>query len=395
MTNVGPRPHTRRFRAAAIGTLLIVISCGLALLLAEVALRLAAPQQLIQIRPDLWQAADTLGWSVRPNVATTINTGERTVNVFTDRDGFRVGRNGRREAATKVLLIGDSFMQALQVEHERSIAGLLEAELERSLGRPVAVRNAGVDGWNPNQYLIRTRQLLARDSFDLVVVAVFVGNDVVAEQVDYLPARSPVEQHELRMPQAWSWNEIVSAWLAPVNDGLEKRSHLFTLLKNQLSTVRMRLGLTAEYFPYVYRKDQAESPRWKATAKVAAAHARLAADRGIPTLFVLVPERFQVYEHFFDEYIKAFGIDPAAVDLEQPSRELRRTFAEEGLEVIDVLPLLRSARDSTSPLFGSVDRHLSPQGHVVLASLLTPKAATLIQRRTASGGSSPARRAAR
>lgn len=395
MTNVGPRPRTRRFRAAALGTLLIGVSCGLALLLAELVIRLAAPQQLIQIRPDLWQAVDTLGWSVRPNVATTINTGERTVDVFTDSDGFRVGRNGRREAATQVLLIGDSFMQALQVEHEASIAGLLEAGLEQRLGRPVAVRNAGVDGWNPNQYLIRTRQLLARDSFDLVVVAVFVGNDVVAEQVDYLPARSPVEQHELRMPHRLSWSEIVSAWLAPVNDGLEKRSHLFTLVKNQLSTVRMRLGLTAEYFPYVYRRDQAESPRWKATAKVAAAHARLDAERGIPTLFVLVPERFQVYEHFFDEYIKAFDIDPAVVDLEQPSRELRRAFAEEGLEVIDVLPLLRSARDSTPPLFGSVDRHLSPQGHVVLTSLVTPKAATLIQRRIVSGGSSPARRAAR
>ena len=398
MTDQSSPPSPRRrlsWRVVAAGSALAAASCVIALLLAEGVVRLAAPQQLIQIRPDLWQATDSLGWSVRPHVATTINTGERTVSVFTDADGFRVGREGRRESRAQVLLLGDSFMQALQVEHEQSVATLLASQLERSLGYPVAVRNAGVDGWNPNQYLIRTRQLLARDTFALIVVAVFVGNDAVAEQVDYLPPRAPVEQHELRMPSAMSWAEIVKAWLAPMNDVLERRSHLFMLMKNQLATARMKLGLTAEYFPYEYRREQIDSPRWAATAKVAAAHARFASQHGVPTLFVLVPERFQVYDELFAEYVRGFGIDVATVDLEQPSRELRRTFTAEGLSVVDALPPFRASRDSMPPLFGSVDRHLSPEGHALLTSVIAPHAAMLIRQRPGSRGSPPARHVAR
>jgi len=347
-----PSGH-RRLRLVVLGATLLLASILVAVALAEVLVRFAAPQQLIQSRPDLWQPADTLGWVVRPNVSTRINTGERTVSVFTDRDGFRVGRTGRRDAVLNVLLIGDSFMQALQVEHEESVASLLETDLSSQLGQPAAVRNAGVDGWGPNHYRLRTQQLLARDTFDLVVVCVFVGNDAVAERIDYIPARAPAERHLLRMPRALSWGEIVAAWFAPANDALEQRSHLFTLVKNEMSALRMKLGLTAEYFPYEYRREQLGSPRWAATAQVAAAQAGFAAERGVPTLFVLIPERFQVYKEAFDDYIKGFDIDPSAVDLEQPTRELLRAFQANRLDVIDALPAFRAAIPSSPPLFDS------------------------------------------
>src|SRR5437879_3707351 len=117
-------------------------------------LRRVWPQQLAIKRPDICQAVETLGWAHRPNVNTTINTGERTVRVITDRDGLRVGLRGRVEGKRHVLLLGDSFMEALQVEYEQSVAGLLEARLTSRLGEPVAVRNGGVGGWDPPQYLM-------------------------------------------------------------------------------------------------------------------------------------------------------------------------------------------------------------------------------------------------
>ena len=122
------------------------LSLGLAYGMAEVLVRVLAPQQLVVKRPDIWQAVDTLGWAHRADVRTTINTGERTVRVFTDRDGFRVGAGGRVEGKKRILLLGDSFMEAFQVEYEQSFAGLLEARLGATLGETVAVRNAGVGG---------------------------------------------------------------------------------------------------------------------------------------------------------------------------------------------------------------------------------------------------------
>lgn len=178
-----PRLLVRLFGSLA----LLGVSGLLALGVAEVAVRLAAPQQLILIRPDVWEPVDTLGWVRRPNIETQMNTGERTVTVRTDSARFRVGATGRREAATQVLLLGDSFMEALQVEYEQSTAGLLEAGLEAASGRPVAVRNAGVSGWSPNQYRLLARRELAETPYAPIVVAVFVGNDAIGEATERIP----------------------------------------------------------------------------------------------------------------------------------------------------------------------------------------------------------------
>src|SRR5712691_3072264 len=69
--------------SSALGNVtLLAGSFVVALVLAEVLVRFAAPQQLVALRPDVWQPADSVGWRFRPNLNTTVNTGERTVHVF-------------------------------------------------------------------------------------------------------------------------------------------------------------------------------------------------------------------------------------------------------------------------------------------------------------------------
>jgi hypothetical protein len=372
-----PRP---RLLVRVIGVLaLLAVSGLLALALAEVVVRLAAPQQLILIRPDVWEAVDTLGWVRRPNIETLMNTGERTVTVRTDSARFRVGEAGRRNAASQVLLLGDSFMEALQVEYEQSTAGLLETGLTAATGKPVAVRNSGVSGWSPNQYRLLARRELGRAPYALIVVAVFVGNDIIGESLDRIPPRVPVERKHFRFPQSPAPRELIEALAAPVNDVLEVRSHLYILAKNSLGTLRMRLGLTADYFPRWYQKGEAGSPAWDVTIGVLRALAEEAQAKGTPTLFVLVPERLQVHREEFLRYLTGFDIDPASVDLDQPSRVLRAGLEAAGLHVVDALEPFRAAAAGTR-LHGVVDQHLSPEGHRVLTDLILPAATPLLKR---------------
>jgi hypothetical protein len=123
----------RWIRMAVVNGGLFVTSLVLAAGVAEVGVRIAAPQQLILIRPDLWEPADTVGWLRRSNVDARVNTGEGTVRLITDHDGFRVGEE-RRRTGVPVLLLGDSFMEALQVDHEQSLAGLLDISLSAATG---------------------------------------------------------------------------------------------------------------------------------------------------------------------------------------------------------------------------------------------------------------------
>jgi hypothetical protein len=368
---------------------LFVVSLGVTCALGELMVRVLLPQQLIIKRPDIWQGADRLGWAHRPNVSVELNTGERTVLFVTDHDGYRVGRSGRVAGHRQILLLGDSFVEAAQVDYEDSLAGLLETRLSRRFGTAVAIRNTGVGGWDPPQYLLQARLALSREPFDLILVVVFLGNDVVSRRTEDLLPRLPTEVHEFRFPQKASYSEIRDTMLYPLNDVLEVRSHLFILLKTRLAVVLMRLGLSADDFPEVFYRSEATSPRWEITADIIAEIAHLGEQSSTPTLIVLLPTVFQVEHEIFEEYLRGFGIDRSRVDLQQPDMILGAALRARGLTVVDLLPILREAHGRGAISYGRIDRHLSAEGHSVIAQHLEPIVATHLRRR---GSASPAPR---
>jgi hypothetical protein len=367
-----------RRSARLFAFVLLVISVGFATGMAEVAVRIAAPQQLIMLRPDLWEPADTVGWDRRPNVSAEINTGEGKVHLVTDAEGFRVRQTGRREGIP-VLLLGDSFMEALQVEYEQSLSGVLDDLLSKELGKPVAVRNAGINGWAPSQYLLKARALLPHNDYRMIVTAVYVGNDAPPIKVDYFPPRQRVERHTLRLPRNLSVGEFIDAGLRPVNDFFEVRSHLFILLRKQLETLRMKSGTSPTYFPNEFLKTEANAERWQIAADFCSQINELAKQKGIPALFVLIPSDFQVDPEKFNQYVRGFAIDTTAVDLDQPSRRLAEELSKRGLNVIDPLTRFREMHNSGQRLYGKVDQHMNAAGHQALGEIVAPVAAKLLE----------------
>lgn len=360
----------------------------LALVIAEAGIRVVAPQQIIVIRPGMWLPRDTVGYIFHPNLGTIINTGERTVGFWTDPQGFRIGRNGRSEAQAQALLMGDSFMAALQVEHEQSFAGIAEARLPELIGYPIAIRNGAVSGWGPSEYYFRTEQLLRDDQFQAIIVLFFVGNDAVDRLPEPKPAIAPLVMTHFRLPRNLRPREWVHALIRPLNDVMESHSHLYIFLKSRFKTTLMRLGLSPEYFPVEFLRSEADSPRWAITGEIAQQIADVGAARGTPTLFVLVPAKFQVDAAVFAQHLSAFRVDSADVDLDQPSRRLLGSFRTQGLTVLDVLPDFRAAHASGQRLFGTVDRHLSRQGHQLLWDLVRPTLVSILTNAPPTGHAS-------
>ena len=372
-------------KAVAVNGILLLVALAAAAGIAEVVVRVVAPQQLIIKRPDIWMAVDTLGWAHRPNVSTTINTGERTVPVVTDSSGFRVGTAGRRAGRKRILLLGDSFMEALQVEYEQSLAGLLEERLPARIGTSVSVVNTGVGGWDPPQFLLQAQAVLRRGRFDLVLVSLYLGHDIVLRRpARYFP-RAPAEVHAFHLPRRASWAEVVDALLYPINDYLEVRSQLFVLLKTRLHTAFMRLHLTGVYFPEVLLRREATSPRWNVTADICRDIAALGDRNGVPTLFVLTPSSYQVDRAAFAQFLRGFGVDSESVDLTQPDRLMRAALEQRHLRVVDALPALRAAQEAGPPLYGAIDNHFSPAGHDALEHAIEPEVAALLAHRPARG----------
>jgi lysophospholipase L1-like esterase len=155
---------------------LSLVAAGLlaACLLFELAVRIFDPQpaSLYRFSPDTY-------YEPVPGARFVYRTREFAVPVEFNEFGMRdVARRIEKPAGgVRVALLGDSFVEALQVPLDSTLARRLEVALARRFpGRPVEVLNFGVSGFGTAAEAVRYRTLASRFNPDLVMV-VFVEND--------------------------------------------------------------------------------------------------------------------------------------------------------------------------------------------------------------------------
>lgn len=382
-----------RLRKALQRLTLTAVATVLGLLLAEAGLRLVAPQQLVSLRPDVWHPDDGLGWKRAADLDTRINTGAREVRLLTDGEGHRIAALPRPEPARRVLALGDSFVAGLQVEARESLTERLADLLSDRLGEPTAVVNAAVSGWGPEQYLEAARRELSRASYDLVVVFLFVGNDTLLEARGPLSPRPPFPRRTLRLPRALSRYEFVDSLAYPVNDALEKRSHLYVAGRRALRHPLMRSGLSAAQLPRVFLDGDPESDRWEVTAHVCRAIADVARDAGAPSLFLLLPGVYQVVPREGELFVRNAGLREADVSFRFANDQLLLALRKHALVASDSTPTLRRAARDGDPLFGTLDSHFTARGHEVAAAYAAGQVVALLrflEALSATGRVSPA-----
>ncbi len=171
---------------------LLPIAIGIALL--EGATRVVAPQVLQRDVPDLWEPDERFGWRRRPQMQLVANTGERDVAICTDAERDRVAcpPPPARACERRVLVIGDSFVEALAISWEQTAWALLEADTGACLDV------AGVAAYGVAQYALPAEDRLAGDAhYDLVLVSLFVENDLTDDS-RLIPKAQEVARQPLR-----------------------------------------------------------------------------------------------------------------------------------------------------------------------------------------------------
>jgi len=343
--------------------LLLVASLSLALILAELFLRHFTPQPLnvLYVRPD-----GVL--SHVPNLDIEEVGIETRARVRTNRDGLRDVERSREKptGVTRVLVLGDSLIEGLQVDLAETMPKQLERFLMRDLpGRRIDVINAGVSGSSgPYALDYLEKDGLAYDP-DLVVVTFTSRNDIE-------DAADAGRRRYSRFYQT--------------KTSLRSRFHLYSLLERALNAedrLRNALAFFGLVEPADPRRARAGMPgavnqeAWHYDGRLEEQEARgydrlfaswdgilsLCRARGIPLIFVLLPSYFQVTR------------DPAA--LGEPSRaaaivrndrepqdRVLTFLRRRGAPVIDLLP---EARRRGAGLFFPKDQHFSAAGNAFAA----------------------------
>ena len=164
-----------RLRGLAQNLGLLAAASGFAVAGAESVLRTWFPQAgfVYRLEPRSLYA---LAPGSRKLYRNSEPNGGRRVLFAVNSAGFRGGEL-RRDPGLRVVVYGDSFVEADYTPLRETFTARLEAHLASGLGRRVEAVNAGVNGYGPDQALRRFEGEANRLHPAVAVVVVYAGND--------------------------------------------------------------------------------------------------------------------------------------------------------------------------------------------------------------------------
>ncbi len=393
-----------------------------ALLIAEGSVRLAKAAPPAEAMGWFWRVPDsTTGWSLEPN------TSGRSFNQMYEFDvAVAVNHHGLRspagidyakpEGVYRILVLGDSFVEAIQVELEETFGQQLGYLVAAEKGRQVEVINVGAGGWGNDQQLLWLKEEGYKYTPDLIMVAVYPRNDFLN---NYEPLESAnvgrimkpfyrLADGELRLnyfpfnpdetPRVQVVHGPVTARavdpgpLTAVGEWLRARSAFYRYFdpRIRLAAPHVAAGLARtglikpgqestliaqdeNYIPLGYQiyKRQLDADWQAATAVTAAIFAELqrtAVGMGAATGAILInaPELLYAreWERILDSYPAMRHEDWELYAAQQRAAE---ALTAAGIPVLDLVPYFQTQATKALPLYYVDDGHWTPAGHTLAA----------------------------
>ena len=247
-----------------------------------------------------------IGVRLRPGASARFKTSEFETDIAINSSGVRDSEIGPKPAGERrIVVLGDSIVLSVQVQAAETFCARLQLRLnaQRGLDEPAyRVINAGVQGYGPVEALSFFEHVASRFEADVVLVAVYVGNDADggARLGDRRCRVRDREGRRRRRPRRHC--QAVDQWPLWMRR-LVRRSMV-------LQTVRLRTLTLLERYSRVHPIDRAltmylpdlppDMDRGLAVTRECVRRiAEAAAGRGARTGIMLVPARFQIAD---DDY---------------------------------------------------------------------------------------------
>jgi hypothetical protein len=262
----------------------------------------------------------------------------------------------KRPGVFRIAALGDSFAVGPAVPFADNYLTLLEKALPGT-----EMYNFGVSGTGPREY----RTILRRDVWtyqpDLVLVCIFVGNDITESLAT--PRHMDPRRHALYLLLARGWRLAKEWWRrAPTAEGIQSdRPAVARLSEHSFREVEARrLEVCLNPPPAALEK------KWERAFDDLEGIINDCRAHGVPLRFVLIPDEFQVNGKVLADATRACSVDPEALDLDWPQGRLVAFCGEREVPCLDLLPAFRAVPDTYEPR----DTHWNVRGNRLAAAEL-------------------------
>jgi hypothetical protein len=330
----------------------------------------------------------TTGWRGIPNCTVWAKgyEGELTELRFNG-SGYRADMEfGPKQPGTyRIVMVGSSFSVGGGVRVERTVAGMLPAELSRRTGRRVELYDEGVEGWGgtPRNIASRFNKVLSAQP-DMVLWMLTMWD--IRNSSGMWPSDEILPDESRKFPEKAAPTDGAQLASSGLN-GL--RTKMESIAKSNLDAVKglwrdSRSNLMLTHFLYefegqsAYLKRSSESNRDAQYLGAVPSEKRLnhlqefqgyaaeieaqAKAANVSLVAVLVPNR----QH---AAVISMGGWPANINPYSLDNELRDIIVSHGGTYVDILPAYRNIPNAELGYF-PVDGHPNPEGNATITGLL-------------------------
>lgn len=360
----------------------LAVSLFLSLCAAEILVRMVSPQPRLVIEPGGFYSPDPPGrYRLSPGYRGRIyNRAEYSNEIRINAAGLRGPElESSSRGSSRVLVVGDSFVFGVGVEDSETFTALLPAGLSRE-GIEAEGLNAGIPAFGIPDAESWLRRHGAELEPDVVVIAVFLGNDLV----DASPDREEILLVDGLLVPSQSAGGL-KAWL-------HRHSHLYVAAKGLLEQpgfqpLRTKLGLgepwkirtlREELGVYMKSAEQDLKPAIDATDDAFGGFQDLSSELGFELFAVLIPSEIQLDPERWQGSLTRLGLDPAEYDPSTPTRIFQGLLDRHDIPTLDLGPLFAARLKQGEELYFRLDRHWRTAGHQLAADELARFMAPLL-----------------
>jgi hypothetical protein len=375
------------FKKISSNLLRVIIFISIALVATEITLKYTVGKPWVNSH----KYSQDYGWVNKPGTqGWYLSEGKSYVNInsygFNDDEPTII----KPKNIYRIVVIGDSYVEALQVSRSTAFYNVLETKLNLKCNlldkNNIEVIAFGVSGWGPAQELLLLEKLVLNFDPDLVMVIVTTTNDIRNS--------SPVLETYKNRPFVLEKNNLI-IWdyslvraqnnFLKVDVVLIEELHIYKwarLLAISIKNIIHQLTSPSQIDAYLPpESNQVWADAWKSTFIVLAEMHNKVAERGNPIIFVLGTDSEQLSSK---KLINSQGLNKEH-RLYTPNKELIRFFKHEKMLYFDILENISGLnwKENFRNLHGSPPRwwgHWNSQGHATVAKNLLPYVCSVMKR---------------
>jgi hypothetical protein len=262
----------------------------------------------------------------------------------------------KRPGVFRIAALGDSFAVGPAVSFAKNYLTLLATSQPNT-----EVYNFGISGTGPREYQVVLQHHVWDFRPDLVLVSVFVGNDItewLATPRDLDPRQSSLY---LLATRGWRlWRERTRMAEAQAMSEPDRLAGHGLSPQAFLEVEARRLAICLKTPPANLEK------KWQRALACLERIIRDCKQRRAPVAFVLIPDEFQVNPQVLSDALTAAGRRASDVDLSLPQRRLQEFFAAHQVPCLDLLPAFRNQPNT----YAARDTHWNERGNALAAGCI-------------------------